>query len=596
MIGAATRRAVAGSAAFSARRTFAISPRAFLVPPNVRPGTPVTAQPVKSELHKLKLPPTAKPVAVVPPTKPPVPSTIPPVPPVKPPVPFAGKEEPKKGKKFSFAGFLFKAVLYSSILYGATLYVATKSDTVMDFVIDKQLPYHEELIELIEKGSLDDLKRVWEKTTEKFSLPSKDRIDELTSKLEEKSDKLIQETKKKFTPTKAGALPAEQLQRPVEVEHVTGKVEKLPLVTLKDSAAGFADESVKATLASFNELIALVDAANIPHKDAMVKRISENISALSVKLSALNTLFEKELQAKLKLLQTDLLASYTTKELELTQNMLDQYNYEKTQMEKKYNDRLVQEVEATKKALTQAAVNATSMVRLEQTKRFEAMIKERVDKERNGRLQNLDAVNSRLAELEQFAVSLSKQISATSSKTLIQQSVAKLRSLMFNTAADAPAKSFTPYVENLEKVTEKSDDEVLALALAELRPLLRGESSQSILTVPQLLTAWEQIAPELRSASLLPPNAGLLGHLASALFSKLLLPVKGAKPEGRDIESVIGRVEQSLVRGELDVAVEEVANLKGWTRKLADDWVREGRKRLEAEFLLDLIDAETKIL
>ncbi|KAM9917676.1 hypothetical protein OXX59_009177, partial [Metschnikowia pulcherrima] len=140
------------------------------------------------------------------------------------------------------------------------------------------------------------------------------------------------------------------------------------------------------------------------------------------------------------------------------------------------------------------------------------------------------------------------------------------------------------------------DDELIALALAELRPLLTQESTQSILTVPQLLTAWEQLTPELRSASLLPPNAGLLGHLASVFFSKLLMPVKGAKPDGRDIESVIGRVEQSLVRGELDSAVEEVANLKGWTRKLADDWVREGRKRLEAEFLIELIDAETKVL
>lgn len=106
----------------------------------------------------------------------------------------------------------------------------------------------------------------------------------------------------------------------------------------------------------------------------------------------------------------------------------------------------------------------------------------------------------------------------------------------------------------------------------------------------------EQLAPELRSASLLPHNAGLLGYVASLLFSKLLMRVKGVKPEGKDIESVIGRVELSLTHGDLDVAVEEVANLKGWTRRLADDWVKEGRKRLEAEFLFGVVDAEAKIL
>ena len=224
------------------------------------------------------------------------------------------------------------------------------------------------------------------------------------------------------------------------------------------------------------------------------------------------------------------------------------------------------------------------------------MVKDKIDQERNLRLKNLEAVNSRLEEIEAFATSLEKQITASSSKSAVQHSLSKLKSLLFDTKEDSPATLYKSYVENLESVTSKSGDEVISLAVSELKPVLDGESSQSILTIPQLLTAWEQLSPELRSASLLPPNAGLLGHLSSILFSKLLLPVKGAKPNGKDIESVIARVENSLTRGELDVAVEEVANLKGWSRKLADDWVKEGRKRLEAEFLVELIDAEAKIL
>lgn len=513
-------------------------------------------------------------------------------------------ENPTNKKKFSFTGFLFKAFLVSSAVYGATLYAAAKSDTVMDFVIDKQLPYYEELIDLIENGSVDEIKNKWASLSSNVQLPSKKKIEELTTKLEQKGEHLIEETKKKFQgsnapkkPSKSTGYttPTEQLQKPVEIETVISVTEQLPKITLKGGS--FADDSVKATVKSFNELISVIDGSSIgPQKDALIKAINVNINNLSIKLNSLNSSFEKELQAKLKSSQTELLASYTQKELELTQNLLDQYSDEKAALDKKYLAKLTKEVNAAKEAISQAAVNATSMVRIEQTKRFEKMVKDKIDAERNGRLQNLEAVNSRLEDLEKLALSLEKQITASSSKTLIQRSLSNLKSLLISTKEDVPAKPLTPYVEDLETASANADDEVIKLALSELKPLLANESSQSILTIPQLLTAWEQLTPELRAASLLPPNAGLMGHLASTIFSKLLLPVKGAKPDGKDIESVIGRVGLSLTCGGLDVAVEEVANLKGWTRKLADDWVREGRKRLEAEFLVSLVDAETKIL
>lgn len=130
---------------------------------------------------------------------------------------------------------------------------------------------------------------------------------------------------------------------------------------------------------------------------------------------------------------------------------------------------------------------------------------------------------------------------------MIQQSVNKLKLLLLTPpeASDKP-KSIEPYVKALKEVS--TDDEVLNLALKDLDILLAKESTHSLLTNAQLLTRWEQLEPDLRSSSLLPPNAGLLGHLSSVIFSKLLLPVKGVKEDGKDIESVIGRVESSLAR------------------------------------------------
>ncbi|KAF3989508.1 hypothetical protein FT663_01752 [Candidozyma haemuli var. vulneris] len=578
MFSAVARRAVTQSAQCAARRSLTTSIRSFQ-DLNTRPGSPVTSQPVKAN---------ANPQATSPSVKEEVKRIN------------ENPEDPtKKKKKFSFTGFLFKTLLFTSVVYGATLYVATKNDKVMDFVIDQNLPYSEELIELIETGSIEELQKSLGRLPQNIKLPSKDQIDQLTSKIEKGGETLIKETKSKFSKSnKTGyTTPEEQLQKPVEIESAGDVIEKLPMIKLKDGLSDFADDTVTGTIKSFNDLIALVDASNLgPQKDGLIKNINENVHALTSKLVKLSTSLEEELQKKLKTTQTELLSDYTQKELELTQNLLDQFNHEKSNLEKKYKARVTEEVEAAKAAITQAAVNATTMVRVEQTKRFQHMVKQKIDEERDGRLRNLDALNQRLEELEKYAQALEEQAVAANNRGVIQSSLTKLKSLIFATEANTPAKFLTPYVNKIDEVTSKSQDEVFSLALKELQPLLAQESNQSILSVPQLLTAWEELTPELRSASLLPPNAGLLGHVASVIFSKFLLPVKGNKPDGKDIESVIARVNSSLVRGQLDVAVEEVANLKGWSRKLADDWVKEARVRLEAEFLIGLIDAESKIV
>lgn len=551
-----------------------------------------------------------------------IPKNEPGVPVVKAPAPAVVKVEPssnggykKNKKKFSFSGFLFKTALLTSVVYGGTLFVATKNDDVMDFIIDKQPPYYEELLNVMENTTAEDVKNKFSELQNQianfeFKLPSKDKINELTQELEHKGEDLFKETKRKLAsgPHVSGApsfknmdgaapTPEQQLQKPVETVHKT--VEHLPLVKLNKSITSSVDASVKSTVQSFNDLIKSIDIGHQsgPRNDGLIREINENVSKLATKLNRLTSSFDDELKSKLKLSQNELLSSYTKKELELTENLLYQFNNEKAQLEKKLSSRLSHEIDATKQTISQAAVNAVSMMRVEQTKNFGKLVKDKIDQERNGRLANLDKLESRLTKLEEFSTALESQLVANHQKSLIQQSLTKLKSLLFNSSAEfEKPQLITPYVENLTKISSQTNNELINVALQDLKPLLAKESTQSILSTPQLLTRWEQLVPELRSASLLPPNAGLLGHLSSMLFSKLLFPVKGAKPDGKDIESVIGRVESSLTRGNLDVAVEEAANLKGWSRKLANDWVMEGRKRLEIEFLMSVIEAESKIL
>lgn len=82
--------------------------------------------------------------------------------------------------------------------------------------------------------------------------------------------------------------------------------------------------------------------------------------------------------------------------MELTENLLHQFNRERAQLESKLNERLKQEIAATKETISQAAVNAVSMVRIEQTKNFEKLVADKINEERNGKLANLEKLNSRL--------------------------------------------------------------------------------------------------------------------------------------------------------------------------------------------------------
>lgn len=493
-------------------------------------------------------------------------------------------------KRFSFTKFLFQTTVVGSIAYGTTLYVATKNEKVMDMVIDYQPPLYEEILRMIETGSVDEIREAWDSLVDRISnfdfQSSKSTIDKFANDLENRGEQFIQGTRKRLG-HEFGTTPLEQLQKPVET------TQKLPDLLPLLSYLGV-NESVHATVESFNELIKSIDIT-VPGSERLVKVIQDSVLKLSQRVDALTSSFDQELKKRLEVSQNELWSSYTKKELELTENLLHQYNTERKLLEQKLNLRLEQEIASAKDAISQAAVNAVTMVRIEQTKNFEKLVKDKIDSERLGRLANLENVSDRLDELEKFAESLEKQIVANHNRSTINRSLAELKFLIASTEGTTP-QLLAPYLGQLVEAVRPINDELIDVTLKEVVPLLEHESSHSILSTSQLLARWELLAPELRSASLLPPNAGLLGHFTSFLFSKLLLPVKGSKPNGKDIESVIGRVESNLVRNELDQAVEEVASLKGWPRKLADDWVLEARKRLEAEFLLGLIEGEVRLL
>lgn len=83
-------------------------------------------------------------------------------------------------------------------------------------------------------------------------------------------------------------------------------------------------------------------------------------------------------------------------------------------------------------------------------------------------------------------------------------------------------------------------------------------------------------------------DVGVLSHMASAALSWALLLRPKGPVEGDDVGSVLSRAEDRLARKDLDGAAREVNALKGWAGVLAQDWLREARKRLEVEQVIQV--------
>ena len=161
---------------------------------------------LRSVLTKVVTPPPAVPQVLPPPVKPPK-------------------------KSFSVSKFLLLATLIGSLAYGGTLYVATKNEKVMDYVIDYQPPFYEEILRMIETGSVDEIRDAWDSLRDRVSnvdfLSSRSKIDKFANDLENRGEQLIQKTRQRLGQDTAPT-PHEQLQKPVET---TQKLpELLPLL------------------------------------------------------------------------------------------------------------------------------------------------------------------------------------------------------------------------------------------------------------------------------------------------------------------------------------------------------------------------------
>lgn len=224
---------------------------------------------------------------------------------------------------------------------------------------------------------------------------------------------------------------------------------------------------------------------------------------------------------------------------------------------------------------------------IELQRRWLRSIKAQVETERGGRLAKLDNLTTSFKQLEKITLDNSSQLDANVSLHTLWSALRAVQ-----TKADRGGVAFD---DELRVLKTAAAAQAGASADPEARSVIEsmidsiessGAASQGIKSFPSL-AAWftSTLAPKIQSVSLVPAEheAGVLSHIASAGLSKLLFRRQAGWVEGDDVSAILARAEYLLSEKDLDGAARQVNQLKGWAGKLAGDWLREARKRLEVE-------------
>ena len=229
---------------------------------------------------------------------------------------------------------------------------------------------------------------------------------------------------------------------------------------------------------------------------------------------------------------------------------------------------------------------------IELQRRWLRSIKTQVETERGGRLAKLDTLTTSLKQLERITLDNSSQLDDNVrlhkvwSALRAVQSKTESGDIAFDEALRVLKSTSIPFSGDASNVPS---DSAISATLGQLE---KSGVAQTGVKSFAALSSWfsNSVAPRIHSASLVPAphEATILSHLASAGLSRVMFRPKPGAVEGNDVGSVLARAEWCLGEKDLDGATREVNSLKGWPGRLAADWLREARRKLEVQQALDV--------
>lgn len=260
----------------------------------------------------------------------------------------------------------------------------------------------------------------------------------------------------------------------------------------------------------------------------------------------------------------------------------DEYEAERERISTSYQQKLSAELDAAQRVADQKRQNSLVEQEIVLQKHFMDSVRSAVETERDGRLSKLDELSSSVTELNQLTSDWNEVVDATLQTQHLQVALEAVRTKVME--SDHP----TPFLNELVALKETSASSPLVSAAISAIPPLAYQ--RGIPTPAHLIDRFRRVASEVRKASLLPEDAGIASHAASAVLSRFMFK-KGSDrglPEGDDVEATLSRTEVLLEEGDLDSAAREMNGLSGWAGVLSKDWVGEVRRVLEVRMAVDV--------
>ena len=303
---------------------------------------------------------------------------------------------------------------------------------------------------------------------------------------------------------------------------------------------------------------------------------------------------------------------------ELREDFTEQFQRYKEFYDEYSKKAIEADLKANEERLLAKQANEISILSITQVEEFNKIIESKVEEERNGKLANLKELDERVTKLGKALSSVNKLLVRNEAITKLTAAVATLRRKF----GDANCKSIkiSDEIERMQSLaailptTETSacscpaatckckncshrrpqKPTLLGVALDELQSVA---GDKPILSDEQLYNRWTLLERDFKTASLLPPSAGIMGHLTAKFFSGLLFTKEGNPDKNAaDLDALFSRVQYNLRLHKLEDAVEEAVTLSGWPRVLCENWIEDARRKLEVEKLVDVIDSDLKTL
>ncbi|KAI9263343.1 mitochondrial inner membrane protein Mitofilin [Phascolomyces articulosus] len=544
-----------------------------------------------------------------------------------------------EARKGSIGGKLLGLTVVTAAGYGGAVYYATVDKTFRDAFVT-HVPGGKESVEFVENlkinDELDNYQKqadAWKQQAEKYSSKATEygnqARDAAMGAYEYANDTYEKLTGQKETPKLPSSSPAtvvEQEKPKIKEEapkkNIDVKSGKVSISTDKDAApvvvanavekpAPIVVKSVKTNNTVVRELSTLLtELATILNEHDMAGKGRKIMKEAEEQLEALNTRY-RELDAEqaavlnsLVLLQqkskkveanlekyrneaADVLQSShveTARRVGAKQAELEkEFEETRNEMKKTFTKLLAKELDLQKNQLDTERSQALLQQSEEMKRRFLREVKYLVEKERASRLGKLEMIDTRFKALEQQSLSNAANLDRSRQSHLMRVTFGALHDVITRVHKAS-------FVDELEAFKNSSKYNELLQTVLETVP--REVAEEGVESMGDLTTRFEIVADEVRRVALVPEDGGFGSHIISMILAHLMFRKEGLV-EGDDVEAILARSGYHLKNGDLEDAARELNQLKGWPKRLAQDWIVAARRHLEIKQVLEVAETQT---